>query len=113
PLEADLVIVDEASMIDTVMAYSLLRALPATCQLVFVGDVDQLPSVGPGSVLLDLIRSDAVPVVRLPHIFRQAERSRIFLSAHHVNQGDMPLIAADDPQSDFFFIDKSEPEDIL
>jgi len=113
PLEADLVIVDEASMIDTVLAYNLLCAIPAACQLVLVGDIDQLPSVGPGSVLLDLIRSDAVAVVRLAHIFRQAERSRIVVSAHRVNQGEMPLIASDDPESDFFFIDKSEPEEIL
>jgi exodeoxyribonuclease V alpha subunit len=113
PLDADLVIVDEASMIDTVLAYNLLRALRPACQLVFVGDIDQLPSVGPGSVLLDLIRSNAVAVVTLAHIFRQAERSRIVMSAHRVNQGDMPLISGDDPSSDFFFIDKSEPEDIL
>jgi exodeoxyribonuclease V alpha subunit len=113
PLEADVVIVDEASMLDTVMAYSLLRALPATCQVILVGDVDQLPSVGPGSVLLDLIRSNAVAVVRLSRIFRQAEQSRIVVNAHRVNQGEMPLIKADDPSSDFFFIEKSEPEEIL
>jgi exodeoxyribonuclease V alpha subunit len=113
PLEADLVIVDEASMIDTVMAYNLLRALKPQCQVVVVGDVDQLPSVGPGSVLLDLIRSKAVPVVTLAHIFRQAERSRIVVSAHRVNQGDMPLIGADDAGSDFFFIEKNEPDEVL
>ncbi len=100
-------------MIDTVLAYNLLRALPPKCQLVLVGDIDQLPSVGPGSVLLDLIRSNAVAVVTLAHIFRQAEKSRIVVNAHRVNQGDMPLIAADDPGSDFFFIDKGEPEEIL
>jgi exodeoxyribonuclease V alpha subunit len=113
PLEADLVIVDETSMIDTVLAYSLLRALRPECQLVLVGDIDQLPSVGPGSVLLDLIRSKAVAVVTLAHIFRQAEKSRIVVNAHRVNQGEMPLIAADDASSDFFFIDKNEPEEIL
>jgi exodeoxyribonuclease V alpha subunit len=113
PLEADMLIVDEASMIDTVLAYSLLRALRPQCQLVLVGDIDQLPSVGPGSVLLDLIRSRAVDVVTLAHIFRQAERSRIVVNAHRVNQGDMPLVAADDPTSDFFFIDKNEPEEVL
>jgi exodeoxyribonuclease V alpha subunit len=113
PLDADLVIVDEASMIDTVLAYNLLRALRPACQLVLVGDIDQLPSVGPGSVLLDLIRSNAVDVVTLAHIFRQAEQSRIVVSAHRVNQGDMPLVASDDPSSDFYFIEKSEPEEIL
>jgi exodeoxyribonuclease V alpha subunit len=113
PLEADLVIVDEASMLDTVMTYSLLRALPPACQIVLVGDVDQLPSVGPGSVLLDLIRSGALPVVRLSHIFRQAEESRIVVNAHRVNQGELPLASADDPNADFFFIERQEPEDIL
>ena len=113
PLEADLVIVDEASMLDTVMTYSLLRALPPHCQIVLVGDVDQLPSVGPGSVLLDLIRSGALPVVRLSHIFRQAEQSHIVVNAHRVNQGEVPFASADDPKADFFFIERQEPEDIL
>ncbi|HKQ70963.1 MAG TPA: ATP-dependent RecD-like DNA helicase [Polyangiaceae bacterium] len=113
PLEADIVIVDEASMLDTVMAYSLLRALPATCQLVVVGDVDQLPSVGPGSVLSDIIRSQAVAVVRLAHIFRQAQESRIVMNAHRVNQGEMPLASFGDASSDFYFIEKSEPEEVL
>jgi exodeoxyribonuclease V alpha subunit len=113
PLEADLVIVDEASMLDTVMTYNLLRALPPASQIVLVGDVDQLPSVGPGSVLLDLIRSGALPVVRLSHIFRQAEESRIVVNAHRVNQGELPLASADDPNADFFFIERQEPEEIL
>jgi exodeoxyribonuclease V alpha subunit len=113
PLDADIVIVDEASMIDTVLAYNLLRALPARTELVFVGDIDQLPSVGPGSVLSDLIRSGSVAVVRLSHIFRQAEQSRIVVNAHRVNQGELPIIASDDPTSDFFFIEKAEPEEIL
>jgi len=113
PLEADLVIVDEASMIDTVMAYQLLRAVPLHCQLIFVGDVDQLPSVGPGNVLLDLIRSNVVAVVRLSHIFRQAEESRIVVNAHRVNEGQLPIVAPEDPHSDFFFIEKNEPEEIL
>jgi exodeoxyribonuclease V alpha subunit len=113
PLEGDLVIVDEASMLDTAMTYALLRALPATCQIVFVGDVDQLPSVGPGSVLLDLIRSRAVPMVRLSRIFRQAEESRIVVNAHRVNQGELPVLGAEDPASDFFFIERQEPEEVL
>jgi exodeoxyribonuclease V alpha subunit len=107
------VIVDEASMLDTAMTYALLRALPATCQIVFVGDVDQLPSVGPGSVLLDLIRSRAVPMVRLSRIFRQAEESRIVVNAHRVNQGELPVLGAEDPASDFFFIERQEPEEVL
>ena len=87
PLEADLIIVDEASMIDTVLAYNLMKAVPPPCQLVLVGDVDQLPSVGPGSVLQNVIRSGAVDVVRLQHIFRQAEASLIVVNAHRVNHG--------------------------
>jgi exodeoxyribonuclease V alpha subunit len=75
PLEADLVIVDEASMIDTVLAYHLLKAIPLQAQLVLVGDIDQLPSVGPGSVLADIIRSGVADVVRLRHIFRHGQRS--------------------------------------
>jgi exodeoxyribonuclease V alpha subunit len=113
PLEGDIVIVDEASMLDTAMMYSLLRALPPQSQLVLVGDVDQLPSVGPGSVLSDLIRSGAVSVVRLSRIFRQAEESRIVVNAHRVNQGELPIFSADDPSADFFFIERPEPEDIL
>ncbi|HMI83250.1 MAG TPA: ATP-dependent RecD-like DNA helicase, partial [Polyangiaceae bacterium] len=113
PLEGDIIIVDEASMLDTAMTYSLLRALPPRCQLVFVGDVDQLPSVGPGSVLSDLIRSGAVAVVRLSRIFRQAEESRIIVNAHRVNQGELPVMSADDPSADFFFIERQEPEEIL
>jgi exodeoxyribonuclease V alpha subunit len=113
PLEADVVIVDEASMLDTAMTYSLLRALPAPCQVILVGDVDQLPSVGPGSVLLDFIRSEAVPVVRLSRIFRQAEESRIVVNAHRVNQGELPLVSTEDPEADFFFIERQEPEDVL
>jgi exodeoxyribonuclease V alpha subunit len=113
PLDADVVIVDEASMLDTAMTYSLLRALPAPCQVILVGDVDQLPSVGPGSVLLDFIRSDVVPVVRLSRIFRQAEESRIVVNAHRVNQGELPLASTEDPDADFFFIERQEPEDVL
>jgi exodeoxyribonuclease V alpha subunit len=113
PLEGDVLIVDEASMLDTAMTYSLLRALPPQCQVVFVGDVDQLPSVGPGSVLLDLIRSGSLSVVRLSRIFRQAEESRIIVNAHRVNQGELPLATADDPNADFFFIERQEPEEIL
>jgi exodeoxyribonuclease V alpha subunit len=114
PLEAEVIIVDEASMLDTLLAFHLLRALPTHCKLILVGDVDQLPSVGPGSVLLDFIRSGAVAVARLAHIFRQAEKSHIVVNAHRINAGEMPLFAAaGDPASDFFFIEKNEPEEIL
>jgi exodeoxyribonuclease V alpha subunit len=113
PLEADLVIVDEASMIDTVLAFNLMKAVPPSCQLVLVGDVDQLPSVGPGSVLQDVIRSGTVDVVRLAHIFRQAEASLIVVNAHRVNHGEMPKLAPPGADADFFFVEKKEPEDVL
>ncbi len=113
PLEADLIIVDEASMIDTVLAYNLMKAVPTPCQLVLVGDVDQLPSVGPGSVLQDVIRSGAVDVVRLQHIFRQAEASLIVVNAHRVNHGEMPGLPPPGADADFFFIEKKEPEEVL
>jgi exodeoxyribonuclease V alpha subunit len=114
PLDADLVIVDEASMIDTVLAYHLVSALPDEAQLVLVGDVDQLPSVGPGNVLSDLIRSGPVEVVRLTEIFRQARESRIVANAHRVNAGEMPVWAPDPTgDEDFFFFERREPEEIL
>lgn len=113
PLEADLVIVDEASMIDTVLAYGLLKAIPPRCQLVLVGDVDQLPSVGPGSVLSDVIRSGAVDVVRLAHIFRQAEASLIVTNAHRINHGELPRLPAPGAGADFFLVERSEPEGVL
>jgi exodeoxyribonuclease V alpha subunit len=113
PLEADLVIVDEVSMVDLPLADHLLRAVPPTCRLVLVGDVDQLPSVGPGNVLGDLIRSERVDVVRLTEIFRQAEESRIVVNAHRVNRGEMPILAGSGGESDFFFIERDEPESIV
>jgi exodeoxyribonuclease V alpha subunit len=113
PLSADLLIVDEASMLDTVLAYHVLRAVPDHGRLILVGDVDQLPSVGPGRVLGDLIRSAAVEVVRLTEIFRQAERSLIVVNAHRVNQGSMPILESVDTNGDFFFIERAEPEAIV
>ena len=83
-------IVDEASMMDIVLMYNLLKALPLGCRLILVGDVDQLPSVGPGSVLQDIIRSGTMPIVRLENVFRQAELSPIVRNAHRINQGLMP-----------------------
>lgn len=114
PLDADLVIVDEASMIDVSLAAHLVAALPARAQLVLVGDVDQLPSVGPGNVLADLIESGPVHVVRLTEIFRQARESRIVANAHRVNRGEMPLWSPRPrPGDDFYFFERRDPEDAL
>lgn len=93
PLEADLVIVDEASMIDIVLMNSLLKAIPPAAGLILVGDVDQLPSVGPGAVLRDIIASSLVPVIRLSEIFRQARESQIVVNAHRINRGELPSCA--------------------
>ena len=113
PLVADLVVVDEISMVDTVLFAQLVQALPLTCQLVLVGDVDQLPSVGPGSVLREIIRSGVVEVVRLARIFRQAEQSLIVVNAHRLNRGEMPLLEHEHGAADFFFVERREPEEIL
>ena len=94
PLEADLLVVDEASMLDVRLAADLVAALPSSARLVLVGDVDQLPSVGPGTVLRDVIASGAVPVVRLTEIFRQAAQSLIVLNAHRIHDGEMPDFGA-------------------
>ncbi|HLW67044.1 MAG TPA: ATP-dependent RecD-like DNA helicase [Gemmataceae bacterium] len=112
PLDVDLLVVDEASMVDIVLMNQLLRAVPQEACVLFVGDIDQLPSVGPGTVLGDLIESKVVPVVRLTEIFRQAEQSRIIRAAHAVNHGDEPE-ASPDSSGDFFFIECEEPEAIL
>ena len=109
PLEVDLVIVDEVSMIDTVLMHNLLKAIPETSRLVLVGDVDQLPSVGPGNVLRDIIASEEVPVVRLTHIFRQARTSQIVTSAHRINQGEYPEVD-NKTAREFFFIEQKDPE---
>jgi exodeoxyribonuclease V alpha subunit len=112
PLNLDLLIIDEASMVDIVLMDALLRAVPPTACTIFVGDVDQLPSVGPGTVLKDLIASHVVPVVRLTEIFRQAEQSWIVRAAHHVNDGRMPETAP--PNSgDFYFIEAADPQLVL
>jgi exodeoxyribonuclease V alpha subunit len=113
PLACDLLIVDEASMLDAVLAYHLLRAMPDDSRLVLVGDVDQLPSVGPGQVLADLIRSAAVEVVRLTEIFRQADRSLIVVNAHRVQSGQMPVLESLDKEGDFFFVERRDPEEAL
>jgi exodeoxyribonuclease V alpha subunit len=112
PLEADLLVIDEASMVDVVLMNQLLRAVPPWCAVVFVGDVDQLPSVGPGTVLRDLIESDAVRVVRLTEIFRQAGASYIVRAAHAINAGHEPA-SAPTATGDFFFIEAHTPEQII
>lgn len=112
PLECDVLIIDEASMIDTQLMHNLLRAVPSHAKLLMIGDVDQLPSVGPGSVLKDLIDSERLSVTRLKTIFRQAAGSRIIVNAHKINAGEFPDIS---PQadSDFFFLNKESQEEVL
>ncbi|MCA9517116.1 MAG: ATP-dependent RecD-like DNA helicase [Myxococcales bacterium] len=113
PLEADLVIIDEASMVDLPLFASLLRAVPATARVVLVGDQDQLPPVGPGSPLMDLIACGRVPVARLSEIFRQGAGSAIIENAHAVNRGEPPLpTPAGTPLQDFYFVRRDEPEAI-
>ncbi len=109
PLEADVVVVDEVSMLDIELAGHLLEAIRPGCRLVLVGDADQLPSVGPGNVLGDLIASGVVPFVRLDHIFRQAEASRIVLNAHRINSGQMPITDGNNPDADFYFVARDDP----
>lgn len=114
PLPTDLVVVDESSMIDVPLFYNLLKAIPDNAGLVMVGDVDQLPSVGPGQVLADLINSQVFPVVRLTEIFRQAAESRIIVNAHRINCGQMPLLwKAGEPECDFYVKQTDDPEEIL
>ena len=112
PLECDLLIVDETSMVDVLLMYALLRALPKTSALIMVGDVDQLPSVGPGNALRDLIDSGVVPVVRLTEVFRQAASSNIITSAHLIRQGKMPELRTAEASSDFHFVERETPEEI-
>jgi len=112
PLNGDLLIIDETSMLDIPLSYHLLKAIPASASVVFVGDVDQLPSVGPGNFLRDLIDSEAVPVVRLTEIFRQAKDSFIITNAHRVNEGQLPELDAPN-ESDFYFISEEVPEKVL
>lgn len=108
PLDADMVIVDEASMLDVLLMNRLLQAIPNGAHLLLVGDTDQLPSVGAGSVLNDIVTSEVVPVVRLQHIFRQSEGSAIVTNAHRINQGQMPLTGRE--VSDFFFFSEMDTE---
>jgi exodeoxyribonuclease V alpha subunit len=110
PLDCDLLVVDEASMVDVMLMQALMKAVPDEAALLIVGDIDQLPSVGPGQVLADIITSGAVPVVRLTEVFRQAVASRIIVSAHRINQGHMPDLGTPDEDSDFYFVQADDPE---
>lgn len=112
PLEGDVLIVDECSMIDIILMNSLLKAIPPTMRLIMVGDIDQLPSVGAGNVLRDIIDSGVFPVVRLTRIFRQAQSSRIIMNAHRINEGRMPDIS-NGKESDFFFMENEDPEAVV
>jgi exodeoxyribonuclease V alpha subunit len=110
PLDCDLLVIDETSMVDVTLMQALLRAVPDKAALLIVGDIDQLPSVGPGQVLADIMSSGAVPVVRLTEVFRQAEQSRIITNAHRINQGSMPDLSPPGTESDFYFVQADDPE---
>ena len=114
PLPCGLLIIDEVSMMDTMLMYHLLKAVPLGCTVILVGDMNQLPSVGPGNVLKDIIRSEVVPVVELNEIFRQAEASEIILNAHRINKGQLPELnrPPGGELSDFYFINQEDPEKV-
>jgi len=114
PLEADLIVIDETSMVDTILMHHFLKAVPKEATLILVGDVDQLPSVGPGNVLKDIIDSGSVPTVRLDEIFRQSKESLIIVNAHRVNNGKMPVFShgREHPQ-DFYFFEIEDPEKVM
>ena len=110
PLDCDLLVVDETSMVDVMLMQALMKAVPDTAALLIVGDIDQLPSVGPGQVLADVISSGAVPVVRLTEVFRQAAQSQIIVNAHRINQGVIPDLRRPEAESDFYFVEADDPE---
>ncbi len=110
PLDCDLLVIDETSMVDVMLMQALMKAVPDDAALLIVGDIDQLPSVGPGQVLTDIIGSGAVPVVRLTEVFRQAAESRIITSAHRINQGSIPDLSKPTGDSDFYFVPADDPE---
>jgi exodeoxyribonuclease V alpha subunit len=115
PLDCDLIVVDEASMIDTILMHHLLKAVPLHATLILVGDVNQLPSVGAGDVLRDIIKSGLVPVVELDEIFRQARESLIIVNAHKINKGILPSLkpSREGKLQDFYFIQQEDPEEVL
>ena len=110
PIEADVIIVDEMSMVDLLLFNSLLKAIPKDTTLIMVGDADQLPSIGPGNVLRDIINSDGIAVVKLTEIFRQAQESLIVVNAHKINKGEFPVL--NEKNNDFFFMPRNTPEEI-
>ena len=110
PLDCDLLVIDEASMVDVPLMNALLKAVPRRAGLLLVGDVDQLPSVGPGQVLADIIASGRLPVARMTEVFRQAAESRIVVNAHRINRGEMPELPNSDDASDFYLVEINEPE---
>jgi exodeoxyribonuclease V alpha subunit len=112
PLPADLLVIDEASMVDTVLMFHLLKAVPKEAAVILVGDVFQLPSVGPGNVLDDFIQSERIPVIQLNQIFRQGEGSLIIVNAHRIHEGEMPILLSEkeNRNQDFHFISQEEPE---
>ena len=109
-LDCDLLVVDEASMVDVSLMQSLVKAVPGNSALLIVGDIDQLPSVGPGQVLADIISSGAVPVMQLTEVFRQSAASKIITSAHQINDGRMPDLSPPDEETDFYFVPAADPE---
>jgi exodeoxyribonuclease V alpha subunit len=113
PLDCNLLIVDESSMVDIPLMCHLIRAVPLNCALILVGDVDQLPSVGPGTLLRDLINSGIVPVAKLTKIYRQSSTSQIIVGAHQINNGEIPQFGDKSKGSDFYFIKRETPESII
>jgi exodeoxyribonuclease V alpha subunit len=111
-IQADAIVVDEVSMLDLFLANSLMKAIAPTAQLLLVGDTDQLPSVGPGAVLQDLIASELIPVMRLTQVFRQAQTSAIVTNAHRINQGERPQLEkiSKTPRTDCLWFPVAEPE---
>jgi exodeoxyribonuclease V alpha subunit len=110
PLDCDLLVIDEASMVDVMLMQALTKAIPDKSALLIVGDIDQLPSVGPGQILADIIESGSLPVVRLTEVFRQAASSQIIVNAHRLNQGKMPDLSPPKTNSDFYFFPAEDPE---
>jgi exodeoxyribonuclease V alpha subunit len=110
PLDCDLLVMDETSMVDVMLMQALMKAIPDNAALLIVGDIDQLPSVGPGQVLADIITSGMVPVVRLTEVFRQAAQSKIINSAHQINRGAIPDLSKPEGESDFYFVQADDPE---
>jgi len=110
PLECDLLVIDETSMVDVMLMQAVLKAIPDNASLLVVGDIDQLPSVGPGQVLADIISPGVAPVVRLTEVFRQAAQSQIITTAHKINKGAIPDLSKPEGDSDFYFVQADDPE---